>query len=217
MRTIADILRSHAVFDGNGRHVNGTDKESNHRYGAAYESLFRVWDHDLNSYQGFCSECEGYQLHKKHCGQAVWKSTRESLQLMMEVGVTDGSCLHAWREVFPNAVCVGLDIHPSARAEGNRIEFHLGDQRSREDCERAAAGRKFDLIIEDATHKLEDTLLTLYWLWPHVAPGGLYVVEEWDNIDRHRICELWPNAEIVNTTGPFGGIEPLVIFRKPPL
>lgn len=184
MKTIAEIFRSYAIFDGQGRHTNGTDKESNHHYGDAYERLF---------------------------------PDREAVRLMMEVGVADGSCLRAWRAVFPNATCVGLDIHHSDRAHGERIEFHLGDQCSKEDCERAAAGRQFDLIVEDATHQLVNTLLTMYWLWPSIKPGGLYVVEEWSNLDRHRILSMWPNAEIVDTVGPSGGVEPLVVFRKPPL
>ena len=65
------------------------------------------------------------------------------------------------------------------------------DQRMREDCERAAVGRQFDLIVDDATHLLEDTLRTLYWLWPSVKPGGLYVVEEWPGADW-RVPLLWP-------------------------
>lgn len=184
LRPIRSIFRSYAVFDDQGRHTNGTDKQSNHNYGDAYEQLF---------------------------------PHRASVELMMEVGVADGSCLLAWKDVFPNALCVGLDIHPSDRAHGDRIEFHLGDQCSKEDCERAAAGRQFDVIVEDATHHLPNTLLTLYWLWPHVKPGGMYVVEEWDNVDRHRILSLWPQAQVIDTTGPFGGCEPLVVFRKLPL
>lgn len=190
MRSIAEIFRSHAVFDTDGRHVNGTDKESNHRYGDAYERLF---------------------------------PNRESVKLMMEVGVTDGSCMLAWHEVFPNATVVGMDIEPSAGARiivlPLRMEFHYGDQRVRADCERAAKGRQFDFIIEDATHELANTLLTLYYLWPFIKPGGIYVVEEWENADadRHRIPALWPNAEIIDTIGPFGGMEPLVVFRKLPI
>ena len=74
----------------------------------------------------------------------------------------------------------------------------------------------FDLIVEDATHELENTLLTMFWLWPFVRPGGLYVVEEFANIGHlhSNIVRMWPNAEIVNTQGPFGGVEQLVVFRK---
>ena len=142
---------------------------------------------------------------------------RTAVKLVMEIGVADGACLCAWREIFPSATIVGMDIHHSDRAHGERMEFHLGDQRLREDCERAAAGRQFDMIVEDATHHIDHTLLTLFWLWPFVKPGGLYVVEEWENVgsDRDRIRALWPHAEIIGTCGPHIADEPLVVFRKP--
>ncbi len=187
MRSVKEIFRSHAVFDAEGRHTNGTDKQSNHNYGDAYEAMFPE--------------------HPCRVG-------RDDVKLMMEVGVADGSCLRAWREVFPNATVVGMDIQHSDKAHGDRIEFHLGDQRSMADCERAAAGRQFDMIVDDATHLLTDTVLTLFWLWPYVKPGGLYVIEE-SPLGFDRINSLCPYSELVNTQGPFGGVEPLVVFRKP--
>lgn len=194
MKSIKDIFRSWAVLDEKGRHVNGSDKESNHHYGDAYESIF-TFKHELSV-----------------------PYVRNRVKLMMEVGIADGSSLLAWSEVFPNARCVGLDIHWADKLNtlGDKIEFHLGDQRKREDCERAAGGRLFDFIVEDATHKLENTLLTLFWLWPFVRPGGLYVVEEWDGVDgdRERIRALFPCAEIVGTCGPHIQDEPLVVLRK---
>lgn len=195
MKYMKDIFRSYAVFDAQGRHINGTDKESNHHYGAAYEMLFT----------------------KRGPSQIGLYSVRDRVNLMMEVGIADGSSLLAWHEIFPNAMCVGLDIHPSAKACGDRTEFHLGNQIVREDCERAADGRQFDFIVEDATHQLADSLLTLLYLWPFVKPGGIYVIEEFANVGalRANIASLWPNAEIVDTIGPSGGVEPLVVFRKP--
>ena len=130
---------------------------------------------------------------------------------MIEIGVADGSSLLAWSEIFPNAHCVGMDIHHPHKGHGDRIEICIGDQRRKEDCERTANGRLFDFIVEDATHKLENTLLTLLYLWPFVRPGGLYVVEEWDNIGalRHNVTGLWSNVKV------FGAAhEPLVVFRK---
>lgn len=196
MKSIRDIFRSYAVFDTDGRHINGTDKESNHSYGNAYESLF--------------SDPED----------------RNDVKLMMEVGVADGSCLLAWRDVFPNATIVGMDIHHSDKAHGDRLEFYFGSQRVKVDCERAAAGRQFDMIVEDAVHSVENTLLTLFWLWPFVKPGGIYVVEEWEDIrgSEANIRSLWSDisgcgecvrAEIIGTCGPHIQDEPLVVFRKP--
>jgi len=194
MKSIAEIFRSFAVFDASGRHVNGCDKMSNHNYGDAYERIF--------------------------AGQ------RENVTRMLEIGVADGSSLLAWAEIFPNAKIIGMDIHLAERVHRHeKIEFHMGDQRSQEDCQRVAQGRQrvaqgrqFDVIVEDALHELDATLLTLFWLWSAVKPGGLYIVEEWANIGgcRENIVALFPNAEVIDTQGPFGGIEPLTVFRKKP-
>lgn len=198
MRPLREIFLSWGVLDEQGRHTNGTDKQTNHNYGDAYDDLFRNYDLNLHG----------------------WYSTRDQVKLMMEVGIADGSSLSAWAEAFPNAQCVGMDIHPPSWRERcistERLEFHLGDQRLREDCERAVGGRQFDFICEDATHNIGNTLLTLYWLWPHVKPGGMYVVEEWDGVagDKERIWVLF-DAEIIDTIGPSGGTEPLVVLRKP--
>lgn len=192
MKPIKDILRSYAQFDEKGRHVNGCDKQSNHNYGDAYERIFTPY--------------------------IDYHPTRNTVKLMMEVGVADGSCLLAWTEIFPNATIVGMDIHPCSRAkESDRIEFHLGSQNSYEDCKRVAAGRQFDLIIEDATHELTGNLLTLFYLWRYVKPGGLYIIEEFNNIGQYQenVCSLFPGVEIAHTYGPSGGWEPLVVFRKP--
>ncbi len=203
VRTVAEIFSSWEELDSYGRHINGTDKNGpNHSYGDAYERILTIPDarSDL-----------GDIVRIKYP-----YSIREEVKLMMEVGIADGSSLQAWAEVFPHALCVGMDIHHSDKAHGERIEFVLGDQRSKADCERAAAGRMFDFIVEDATHILENNLLTLLFLWPFVKPGGLYVIEEFANVGAliPNIGALWPNAEVVGTCGPRGEDEPLVVFRK---
>lgn len=201
MKSIKDIFRSYAVLDADGKHINGTDKESNHHYSDAYEAVVERYLSPNNAME-----------YGRSCEMA-----RNSVRLVMEVGVADGSCLCAWREIFPNATIVGMDIHHSDKAHGERIEFYLGDQRIKADCDRAVAGRQFDLIVEDATHKLGDTLTTFFWLWPFVKPGGLYVVEEWEGIggSGSNVLALWSNASIIGTCGPHIDDEPLVVFRKP--
>jgi Methyltransferase domain len=184
LRPIADIFRSHASFDADGRHTYGTDRESNHHYGAAYESLF---------------------------------PDRSAVKLMLEIGVADGASLIAWREVFPNAHIVGMDLVPAEQTLNYRIEFHLGDQRLRADCERVAAGRQFDLIVDDASHDPASVLVSLLWLWGFVAPSGLYVVEDFVGDVVLKMLDLFHNAETVDTVGPFGGHEPLIVLRRRPL
>lgn len=195
MKSIKEIFKSYGVVNAEGRHINGTDRETNHCYGDAYEQLF-----------GDGKLTEVGRLTRRH-----------EIKLMLEIGVADGSGLLAWTEVFPNALVVGMDIHPCEKAAmSGRIEFHIGDQRSLDDCRRVADSRLFDLIVDDATHNICDILPTLLYLWPSVKVGGMYIVEEFSNLGSlsKNVKELFPFAEIVNTTGPFGGNEPLLVLRK---
>lgn len=181
MRLIADIFRSCASFNPEGRHAYGTDRESNHHYGAAYESLF---------------------------------PDRSTVKLMLEIGVADGASLLAWKEVFPNALVVGMDLVPPDWTLGERAEFHLGDQHLRADCERVAAGRQFDLIVDDASHDPASVLVSLLWLWGSVAPGGLYVIEDFVGDMVTKVTDLFYNSYTIDTVGPFGGHEPLIVLRR---
>ncbi len=198
MKSIAEIFRSYGILDENGRHINGTDKETNHRYGDAYERIINSVFNNV------------FDDHDRRI------EPRDTVKLMMEVGVADGSCLLAWREIFLNATIVGADIHHSDKAHGERIEFHIGNQYWKEDCDRVAGGRQFDMIVEDATHRLEYSLLTLLYLWPFVKPGGIYVIEEFEHIGglQRNVRALWPNVTIIDVVSPFGGTESLVVFRK---
>lgn len=209
MRSIHDIFLSHAEVI-NGRHTNGTDKQTNHNYSNAYERILSVPEF----FENFTADGKPFLPGCRP------KSIRDDVKLMMEIGVADGSSLLAWSEVFPNARCVGMDIMPDPEQKivefGHNCEFHQGDFTKLEDCRRAAGGRMFDFICEDATHKLEDSLRALLYLWPNIKHGGLYVIEEFDNIGslRDNLLALIPNVEIVDTQGPFGGVEPLVVLRK---
>lgn len=189
MRSVAKIFSSYEELDAQGRHVNGTDKNGPcHSYGDAYEQILA----DANI-------------------------ARAGVTLMMEVGVADGSSLLAWAEVFPHARVVGMDIHQCSRSrESDRVEFHLGDATVADNCRMVAAGRQFDLIVDDASHQLGDILATMFHLFPYVRPGGLYVVEEFQGLGgaRASVEAMFPYARVYDTPGPFGGNEPLFVASR---
>jgi hypothetical protein len=141
---------------------------------------------------------------------------RGAVTHVLEVGIAEGRSMLAWREIFPNALVVGLDREPCHCERGPRLEFHQGDQRSCADCLRAAGGREFDLIVEDASHRLDANLLTLFWLWPFVRPGGHYVIEEMQDAAEYRenVESLFRGCRWVPTDCPYGGCEALVVLKK---
>lgn len=40
-------------------------------------------------------------------------------------------------------------------------------------------GQFFDLVVDDASHFLQETRASFNMLFPHVAPGGCYIIEDW--------------------------------------
>ena len=103
---------------------------------------------------------------------------------LLELGVFGGQSLEMWRDAFPRATVVGVDIGDCQIDLGDRVHFVRGDQR---DCEllsdlrqRFAADHGFRVIIDDASHIAEPTAASLKCLFnDHLAPDGIYIIEDW--------------------------------------
>lgn len=102
---------------------------------------------------------------------------------MLELGVWKGDSLAMWRDAFPQATIVGVDLAPPAVDLGPRVHIVTGDQTDRELLSRLAAEHApggFDVIIDDASHLGEVSARSLQALYAdHLRPGGLYIIEDW--------------------------------------
>jgi hypothetical protein len=105
---------------------------------------------------------------------------REAPITLLEVGVFRGASLNMWREYFPNAKIVGVDIQPTAKQfESERVHVELADQSNLQHlAEVAVKHGPFDIVIEDGSHMWEHQITSLRALFPFVKNGGYYVVED---------------------------------------
>jgi len=103
---------------------------------------------------------------------------RESVRSVLEIGVLGGGSLRMWRDYFPVSHIHGLDINPAAAFTEPRISVHIGSQADQAVLAAINPGGTFDLVIDDGSHLVDDQLITFRELWPRVAPGGLYVMED---------------------------------------
>jgi hypothetical protein len=102
---------------------------------------------------------------------------------LLELGVWGGHSLEMWRDAFPRATIIGVDLAPLDLHLGHRVHIIRGDQadaalmrRIRKDL--APGG--FDVIIDDASHIGITTAQSLKALYmEHLCPGGLYCIEDW--------------------------------------
>jgi hypothetical protein len=99
---------------------------------------------------------------------------------LLEIGVYHGASLHMWREYFPNAKIIGVDINVVCKKyETDDIKIELADQSNVEHlAQLATTYGPFDVIVEDGSHMWEHQTTSLRTLFPFLRSGGYYVVED---------------------------------------
>jgi demethylmacrocin O-methyltransferase len=110
---------------------------------------------------------------------------RDRTVQLLEIGVGGGESIRAWLEYFPNASVFGVDKVRDTNlwnvpGAGERYTFANGDQSCATfwACFISDYGRPWDIIIDDGSHISEDIIKSFECLWPHVASGGLYCIED---------------------------------------
>ena len=107
---------------------------------------------------------------------APWQQRKFAL---LEIGIAQGGSLGLWRDYFPKATIVGVDINPTCkRFEEPRIRVEIGSQDDPEFLLRLCNGMQPGIIIDDGSHRADHIKFTFERLFPHLLPGGLYVIED---------------------------------------
>ncbi len=96
---------------------------------------------------------------------------------VLEIGVQGGGSLKIWRDMFPEAEIVGVDLDPVCKEhEGQNIKVFIGDQCDVKFLETLG---NFDIIIDDGGHKMTHQQVSMNTLMMNqLNPGGIYVIED---------------------------------------
>jgi hypothetical protein len=111
-------------------------------------------------------------------------------------GYQVGASLFMWRDYFQSAQIWGIDNDPSAnlsfKHDIHTVMCDQGDSRSLTDTAvLLGSNGKFDLIIDDGSHRTDHQALTANTLIPILLPTtGVYVIE--DVIQRRELYALLP-------------------------
>jgi SAM-dependent methyltransferase len=135
---------------------------------------------------------------------------------ILEVGILNGSSLRMWEEYFNLATVYGIDSSYTPLdmadlrtmiAEGTH-HIRILDATNCQQVAEHFGDVTFDVIIEDASHILEDQLCIYANFKDKMAPGGLYIIEDvadldtvrplFENIDPRRKVEVMDRRSIKN-------------------
>ena len=96
--------------------------------------------------------------------------------------------LEMWASLFPTGTIFGFDLNDFSSVKSDRYKIFRGDAGSRKDLEGLVteSGGRFDVIIDDASHASHHQQIALGVLFPHLNPGGKYIIEDLS----------WPNTSI---------------------
>jgi hypothetical protein len=86
-----------------------------------------------------------------------------------------------WRSYFPRATIYGLDLYEKRFEDAHRLVLLQGDQSDRNTLRRVLElCQPFDLVVDDGSHVRSDIIASFDALFPAVAPGGFYAIEDID-------------------------------------
>ena len=102
--------------------------------------------------------------------------------VFLEIGLLHGASARMWMEYFMHekSQFFTWDVNPDHKQhlpEG--MAFNLVDCYDTEAVEVAASRLpKLDVVVDDGMHKWEPIMNNLKHLWPKLAAGGLYFIED---------------------------------------
>lgn len=101
----------------------------------------------------------------------------------LEIGVAKGGSLKMWREFFgAKAIIAGIDIDPKCgKSDGvNDCIVRIGSQDDPAFLKSLVAelGGEVDIVLDDGSHRMRHINASFDALFPLLADGGLYVVED---------------------------------------
>jgi hypothetical protein len=88
--------------------------------------------------------------------------------------------LEMWQSFFPQGKIFGFDVDDFSAVSIDRCTILRGDMASPHDLERltTSIGEPIDIVIDDASHASHHQQIALAHIFPHVKPGGLYIIED---------------------------------------
>lgn len=117
--------------------------------------------------------------------------------------IQGGASMRMWYRYFPEARIFGIDVNPAAFLNNDRIHTGVVDQSDPAQLRAFLADHgidRIDVVIDDGSHRPDHQQISFATLFPYVAPGGLYFIEDLAANGRgDRATGRHANADVLST------------------
>lgn len=193
MKTLSELCNQHQTDKGTEKIY--WDQDPPHKYSLVYEKyLENLREEKINLLElGLFWRGENKHL------RAVEKGPRS---------------LYVWRDYFKFANIYGLDIIDGEKFSEERIKvMKINATKSEELVRLFKKCDSFDIIIDDASHIIEQTLSSFKLLYPKLKSGGFYFIEDIPDkrLDRELAQNFGVEVERFKMEDHYSG---LVLIKK---
>ena len=140
------------------------------------------WDLEKGS-----TKWSGYfDVYEKHLSKFIGKEPR-----ILEIGVLGGGSIEMWQKYFgADTAVIGVDVNPACleyKYDGD-VQIIMGNQGDENFWKQfAEENGKFDIIIDDGGHTMDQQITTLKCMFPYLNDGGVFAVEDTHKIGRAHV------------------------------
>ena len=142
-----------------------------------------------------------HEYHKYY--EPVLKQFYNSSGSIVEIGLGTGVSLPMWQNLFKRAHIYGID-NEYENSSNDRYTIYKGDQSNVDDLNRLKhllSDKNVFFINDDGSHIPEHQLLTFNTLFPILAEGGIYIIEDIET-------SYWTRGECYNYKTQYGYKHP---------
>lgn len=144
----------------------------------------------------------------------LFKDFKNEKIKLLEMGILNGNSLRMWREWFPNAEITGIDHKIDHIEKIDNVKIVKSNTQTIDICKDLNYD-EFDIIIDDADHHPYQQLITLWNTWPLLKQGGLYIIEDIQNINTWNKHWQFLNPTIYNQSKNGGTYDSVIfVFKK---
>lgn len=110
--------------------------------------------------------------------ESLFDKIKDDTINFLEIGLLQYASIKMWEEYFSNAKIWGVDIElrEPVTAVSDRVKLVKCDATSPDLL--LHLPDKLDIVIDDGSHMSADHIATFELLYPHVNPGGFYIIED---------------------------------------
>ena len=167
-----------------------------HNYRGLQHVVFRALFGANLKALAYCYDTDKGSCHDYLSVYTTWlRPLRKRPIRLLEIGIggydypmAGGNSVRVWRTYFPRGRIFAIDLYDKRPHDERRIKTFRGSQDDPEFLNRVADEiDHIDVIIDDGSHVNRHVITAFETLFPRLAPGGLYFVEDtetsyWDGL-----------------------------------